>query len=169
MKPTIYFSEFLVPSIKDFEMEPQNVRRAYLACLVSYHFADVAHVHLKRGKSLKDVRAEIADISTAFWAIEGIANMAKHIELLDKKLRVRPIIGSAHVGASAAFTDGTYGSDGTSWTDSKAVVRVRDGVDVRLGPCSDEETPLLASLGRRSDGEQQLHELCALIGSSRPN
>ena len=48
VKPADYFREIVEPTIGEFIAEPKDVRRAYLACVVTFHFADAAAVHTKR-------------------------------------------------------------------------------------------------------------------------
>jgi hypothetical protein len=62
--------------------------------------------------------------------VRDIAVLAKH-QWLDPKRsgnRGRDLISQNHLeaGAGAAFDDGTYWSNGTSWIDTSNVVRVRD-------------------------------------------
>jgi uncharacterized protein YfiM (DUF2279 family) len=76
----------------------------------------------------------LIDDNDNFSMIFAIASAAKHLEAQDK--RHSALIGlradSADIGMSAAFTDGTYFSDGTSWNDMPNVVRVKkpDGMPI---------------------------------------
>jgi hypothetical protein len=131
MHPRDYFHDLIEPTLAEFEAEPTNIRRGYSACLFTYHFADAAAAHT--GRKQFEIVKELAKIAPVYEVVQGIANMAKHIELTRGK--VQPRIADTHTGSEAAFTDGTFWDDGTSWTDSEEVVRTRDSrghpIDVR--------------------------------------
>jgi hypothetical protein len=40
MKPSDYVASIIDPTIAEFEDEPTSLRRAYHACVVTWHFAD---------------------------------------------------------------------------------------------------------------------------------
>jgi hypothetical protein len=135
VKPSEYFRDIVEPTVADFEREPSSVRHAYLACIVTYHFADAVLAYTKRKGELGKIRKELAAIAPAFWTVEGIANMAKHVELTNDKLREKPRIEDTHVGPQAAFKGGVYWNGGIGWKGSQQVVRTKgeDGrfIDVR--------------------------------------
>jgi hypothetical protein len=101
MHPRDYLRELVEPAIKEFEAEPDNVRRAYTACLFAYHFADAVAVHGKpkdkaeRDRYLASIREELASSAPSFRTVEGIANMMKHVEL--DRGKVRPKMSDTHV------------------------------------------------------------------------
>jgi hypothetical protein len=129
MKPSEYFRDLVEPTIAEFEKEPESVRRAYAACVFTYHFADAAAVH--SGRKSHQIADELTGMTPAFGLVRDIANLTKHLVLDPKrpgnKGRPLPRMPDTHVGPEAAFTDGTFFSDGTSWSDSKPVVRTREG------------------------------------------
>lgn len=89
-----------------------------------YHFADVvAHV---RGKTAHEIAAEISDKIPEFHTIRAIANAGKHVEL--KRHPKSELIGlrAEHLvkGKAAAFSDGAYFGDGTTFSDMPDTVVV---------------------------------------------
>jgi hypothetical protein len=124
MTPSEYFHELVEPAINEFESYPSSIRHAYTACVLAYHFADA--VHIAKAKSKSSARRSLANIAPAFWIVEGVANMVKHIEVTGTK--VKPKIGDTHIGRAAAFTDGTLFSDGTSTSDADDVVKTKDDI-----------------------------------------
>lgn len=135
MRPAQYLDELVLPAIADFEAAPDSIRHAYAACMFAWHFADA--VKVDRGECLEEIRkaieacaADAASLSAAgrnpVRIIEGVATLAKHLEVTRHKRAFRPTSQDTHVGNEAAFTDGTYWSDGTSWSDARPVVRTRD-------------------------------------------
>jgi len=66
-----YLDEIVAPTIAEFENDPLSVRRALLACIVTFHTID----YLGR-QSLQKCRRESQD----FTFVEKIANAAKHHE-----------------------------------------------------------------------------------------
>jgi hypothetical protein len=122
MTPSEYFRELVEPTIAEFAANPASVRHAYAACVFVYHFADVVAVHTGRSKT--QVRREIAGIAAEFWTVEGVATVVKHLEAT--RTTVRPKAEDTHLGQAAAFSDGAYWSDGSSWAEMPTVVRTRD-------------------------------------------
>src|SRR5687768_14124080 len=127
MTPVTYFRELVEPAIEEFEAEPTSIRRAYTACMFAWHFADAVHVHCREPKDgIRNAIAAHARPEEAFWTVAGVANMAKHLELHDPSLPVKPKPEDLRVGLQPAWSDGTHWSDSTSWSDAEEVVMVRD-------------------------------------------
>jgi hypothetical protein len=125
MNPADYFNEFVEPTIQEFKDDPENIRRAYLACVVTFHFADC--VKEASSMELVAIRKDLEGRSGTFDLIGALANLSKHFQLDPRQHRMPISQTDIHVGPAAPFTDGTYFTDGTAWTDSPAVVRVRAG------------------------------------------
>ncbi len=128
MQVNEYWSRIVRPLIGRFELEPTSIELAFAACIAVYHVKDYLPLKL-------DLRYSwLIDDNDNFSMIFAIASAAKHLEAQDK--RHSALIGlradSADIGLSAAFTDGTYFSDGTSWNDMPNVVRVKkpDGMPI---------------------------------------
>jgi hypothetical protein len=125
MKPSDYMTGFVDPTIAEFEAEPNSVRRAYLACVVTWHFADC--VKEATSLELQKVREDLEAKCGTFNMIGALANLSKHFRLDPRRNRVLIDSSDIHVGPAAAFTDGSYWSDGTAWMDSPDVVRATKG------------------------------------------
>lgn len=135
MKPSEYFRELVEPAIVEFENDSTNIRRAYAASVFTYHFADAAAVYLRRDRT--GIEEDLERLTPAFALIRAIATMSKHLLLDPKRNKGRPMprIQDTHIGQAAAFSDGSFFSDGSSWTNNRNVVRTRDDnnrlVDIR--------------------------------------
>jgi hypothetical protein len=69
-----YLDQIVEPTLQDFIRNPNSVRRAYLACLVTYHAID-------RVKSPPgNLRKEWGKQSIAFTAMDLIAHRIKHVK-----------------------------------------------------------------------------------------
>ena len=127
MKPTAYFRELVEPSIEEFDAEPASIRRAYAACMFAWHFADAVHVDRREPKDgIRKAIASHAKPEAAFWMVAGVANMARHLELHDPHLPVKPKPEDMRVRRQFAWSDNTDWDDGTGWSDAKELVMVRD-------------------------------------------
>jgi hypothetical protein len=102
---------------------------------------------------LGKIREELAAIAPAFWTVEGIANMAKHFELTNNKLREKPRIEDTHVGPRAAFKSDAYWASGASWKDSEEVVRTKseDGRPIDVRHCVREARRAIETYLQRPD------------------
>lgn len=70
-----YVTEIAVPTVLEFFEEPTR-RRAYLACMVSYHTGDYL---AQKGRNQGDIaEAMEADIGVAFTVLQLVCNAAKH-------------------------------------------------------------------------------------------
>jgi hypothetical protein len=125
MKPSDYVTNIVEPTIDEFEAEPTSVRRAYQACVVTWHFADC--VREATSLELRKIRDDLESSCATFYMIGALANLSKHFRLDPRRNRVLISDSDVHVGPGAAFSDGTYWSDGTSWADSPDVVRATKG------------------------------------------
>ena len=79
MKPSEYFRALVEPTILEFESDPTNIRRAYAACLFTYHFADAVAVYL--GRKVSEIEDDLTKVAPEFRLVRAIANMSKHVVL----------------------------------------------------------------------------------------
>jgi hypothetical protein len=87
----------------------------------------VDHIAHEHNRDISDISKELIDIAPHFRWISDVANLAKHAELDTRRYKKRTIFTTfkaIHHGPSAAFSDGTYWDDGSSWTDATETVRV---------------------------------------------
>ncbi len=77
MTPVQYARDIVVPTVIEVRQKRWDRRRAYLACLVTYHLADFVVVELGLS-SPEDVRNSVG-ISDEFLAVEAINIEAKHV------------------------------------------------------------------------------------------
>lgn len=133
MRPSDYYRDFVLPTLREYDSEPTDIRRAYLASVILYHFCDCVEHFTNRKIRIASVFHDLVILSPHFQLIRDLAVLAKHFWLdptrPGNKGRWLPTLGDVHTGDEAAFDDGTYWDDGTSWTDSREVVRVRDAND----------------------------------------
>jgi hypothetical protein len=133
MHPRDYFNDLVKPAIEEFEAKPDSIRHAYIACLFAYHFADAAAVHRKpkdkpeRDRYFSEIRNDLAKSAPSFWMVEGVANMTKHIDLDNGK--VRPEIDYTHIATTRAVV--TRKDDGGTYRvvdfgPSRGLVSTRD-------------------------------------------
>ena len=125
MTATDYVISIVDPTSAEFEVEPASVRRAYQACAATWHFADC--VKEATLLELHKIRVDLEAKCGTFNMIGDLANLSKHFRLDPRPNRVLITLSDIHVGPAAAFTDGSYWSDGTAWTDSPDVVRAAKG------------------------------------------
>lgn len=129
MKPSEYYSSLVEPTIAEYESDPTNIRRAYAACLFTYHFADAAAVHL--GSKVSDVTDDLAKLAPEFILVRAIANMSKHVVLEPSLNKGRPIprIEDTNIGLSAPYEGGIYYDGGVGYEGADPVVRIKDDKD----------------------------------------
>ena len=77
-----YADEIVDPTIAEFENEPRSRRRAFLACVATFHLID--YVGKQR---LKDFRRECR----AFVAVERYAHALKHTKTGHRNSPVQPL------------------------------------------------------------------------------
>lgn len=115
--PKTYLEHIAQPLIDRFKSEPASFDLAMASCILLYHYADVVGA-LKQQKP-HVAAAEITAVVPKFDIVRALANAIKHVELTrhpgQKLVGLRA--DKLQVGPGAAFTDGTFFSDGTSWTD----------------------------------------------------
>ena len=103
--------------------------------MFTYHFADAVAVH--RGRQCKPaaIVRELAAITPAFETIQGVATMAKHVEVRDRNIPVRPKMADVHTAGEEFGWDDEFGGtvlwdDGNGgdlyWEGEDPVVCIRD-------------------------------------------
>ena len=82
MTPTEYINEIVEPTIREFHDERRCRRRAYLACIVTYHITDyLENVLEKAGEDKQQVRRKMKEACPdAFESVRSICNGTKHVE-----------------------------------------------------------------------------------------
>lgn len=123
--PEVYLSDLAQPLCSRFETEPTSYDLAIASCIILYHFSDVvAHV---RGKQPHDIAVEIAERIPEFHTIRAIANAGKHVELTRHPKPELIGLRAEHLvkGKTAAFSDGSFFSDSTTYSDMSETVLVQ--------------------------------------------
>lgn len=77
MKASEYASEIVVPTVAEFSRKRWDRRRAYLACLVTYHLADFVAVEL--GLEEPEPVRKAVGLSDQFRTVEALNIAAKHV------------------------------------------------------------------------------------------
>jgi hypothetical protein len=127
--PAVYLSDLARPLCRRFEAEPTSYDLAIASCIILYHFADVvAYVRNHKASAVAD---EIAGQIPEFHTVRAIANAGKHVELTwhPKSELVGLRAEDLQRGKAAAFSDGSYFSDGATWAGmpDTVVVETPDG------------------------------------------
>ncbi|MCX7364080.1 MAG: hypothetical protein NTV97_19860 [Alphaproteobacteria bacterium] len=128
MKPNIFLADICEPSVSDLEREPSSLRRAWVAVTALLHFADF--LAAERGLSVAAIRIEFYSTYPKFKLVKDIAIASKHFVVTHDGERKGLSVENTKVGASAAFSDGSYFSDGTSFADHRDVVRVEYNAEI---------------------------------------
>jgi hypothetical protein len=128
--PQVYISDLAEPLCRRFQAEPTSYDLAISSCIILYHFADVvAYVRSVKPRKVAD---EIAEQIPAFHTVRAIANAGKHVELTRHPRSELVGLRAEHLirGKGAAFSNGTYYSDGSTHSDEleTVVVETPDGV-----------------------------------------
>jgi hypothetical protein len=123
MKPSTYLEVICAPHLQAFEADPTAISKAWGAIVSLGQFAD--YLAADRNITKRAARKLIEAVFPQFDLVSDIANASKHFELSDPTRTSRAGYSIAHlkIGKSAAFSDGTFFSDGTSWVQSTDVVR----------------------------------------------
>jgi hypothetical protein len=116
-----YLDDVCEPNFEDFVREPTSVRKAWASATSLFHFIDCLAIH--RGQDVAKIKGEIALQFPTLHALADIANASKHFEL-NRGERTGLSADHFRVGSGAAFTDGSYFGDGSSFSESPDVIRV---------------------------------------------
>nr|WP_312164032.1 hypothetical protein [Brevundimonas diminuta] len=127
--PEVYLAELAEPLCRRFEAEPTSYDLAIASCIILFHYADVvAHVRAGKAPAIAD---QIALAVPAFHTVRAIANAGKHVELTRHPVKALVGLRAEHLtrGKGAAFSDSSFFSDGTTWSDmpETVVVETPDG------------------------------------------
>lgn len=74
MTPQQYMAEIVLPTVEDYVADTSSRRRAYLACIVTYHMED----YLKAAGVIDPHAAMMARCDGAWMVVKGVANGSKH-------------------------------------------------------------------------------------------
>lgn len=75
MDAATYLATIVEPTIAEFEAEPTSVRRAFLACVVTFHTID----RLAWPKRSRGLRAKLRETSRDFAVVDDVAHAMKHV------------------------------------------------------------------------------------------
>ena len=119
MTPDEYFHTIAEPTVAEFLAEPTSVRRALLACMACYHVIDALAV--QRAMKPEQIYPEMVAQQPSLLVIKAVALLAKHVQPTQSGFdetrfnHLNPDLG-------AAFSDGAYFDDGSTWADMPEVV-----------------------------------------------
>jgi hypothetical protein len=125
--PREYLDIICRPSFEEFRAEPSSIRKAWIAAAALYHFAD--YFEKSRNEEKATIRKRLADAFPKFQQLADIANASKHLEL-DRGPRTGLAARHFGIGNRAAFSDGTYFSDGTTLSGAREGIRVEFNGDI---------------------------------------
>lgn len=123
--PAEYYRVIIVPAVERFKREPADLGLCFSACIFLYHFCEVYAVHTS--SKLDDVKKSIASENPRFKLIHAVCLAAKHVKVTNKKLGAYAglMVTDSAIGKESAFSDGTFFTDTSSWSDASDVVRVQ--------------------------------------------
>lgn len=76
MDPKRYLEEIVAPTIAEYEADPLSVRRAFIACVVTFHAVD----YLPGSRSVASLRKEFGSACPGFATVDRIAHAFKHVQ-----------------------------------------------------------------------------------------
>lgn len=122
--PKVYLEELARPLCNRFAAEPESYELAISSCIIIYHFADV--LGYVREKPPHEACSIIIEKIPKFETIQALANAGKHVELTRHKNKALVGLRAEDItrGKAAAFSDGAYFSDGSSWAEMPVTVVV---------------------------------------------
>ena len=83
MDATQYADEIMDPTIAEFENDPRSTRRAFLACVATFHMIDYIAHPVDKAQRRGAFRRE----SPAFATVDRVAHAFKHMKTQDPKLQ----------------------------------------------------------------------------------
>ena len=104
MTPHEYATAIVVPTVREFLMERGDLRRAFLACVATYHLVDyLAHAHAAsnsskaasekaKNEAAHEIRSAVRAVcALSFDVVQGICNGTKHADLIPTREAPIPI------------------------------------------------------------------------------
>lgn len=128
MNPRQYLEEIVESNVADLVAEPTLVRRAWIATISLFHIEDYL-AGARKLKAKSSLRSELDLEFPQFAIVRDTANANKHFEL-DRGPRRGLSSRNLTIGKSAAFSDGSYFSDGTSFAERDDVARIEYGSEL---------------------------------------
>jgi hypothetical protein len=124
MTPREYLEAICIPSVEEFFREPTALRRAWTAVVALIHFEDylAAHRGLTEHNKIQ-LRRELDQGCPPLRFLRDVGNANKH-HRLTRGDHLGLSFDHIQVGKSAAFSDGSYFDDGSSFAEHDDVVRV---------------------------------------------
>ena len=83
-----YLETMVLPTIEEFGTVPSDRRRAFIACLVTFHTVD----YLTRPASPADLRARLRHASPDFALVDRVAHAFKHVASGHKNSAEMPLL-----------------------------------------------------------------------------
>lgn len=123
--PELYLENIIKPMVRRFEADPTAYDLGFACCVFLYHFCDV--VCAQSGGTPGDIKKQIATKDRNFDLVHAVAVAAKHVFVSDKRLAGYVGLRSddADIGRRAPFSDGSFFSDGTSFSEMPPAIRVK--------------------------------------------
>jgi hypothetical protein len=126
MTPQEFLDLICRPNVLAFEGEPTSISKAWSAVVALGQFADC--YAKDRGITVLTARADIEKEFRRFGLLTDVSVANKHFEVKRKQSgRMGLSIKHQGIGKGAAYSDGTYHSDGTSFAEHPDVVRIDFG------------------------------------------
>ena len=127
--PAEYVRIIVKPSVQRFLQEPKAFDLGFAACIFLDHFCDVYGLHTFGSSSnpKESAAAAIRKINPLIEVIHAVSVAAKHVNVQypKKSIYVGFMVDHAEIGRSAAHSDGSYFSDGSSYYDMPDVLRIK--------------------------------------------
>lgn len=128
MDHEIYFHVVVCEAIDACAQNQSSLWHAYAACTLTYHLHE--HIAASFGVSATAILNEIKAEFPEMHELQAIATASKHGKSSNKNHKyIGLTLSDIYVGKSAAFSDGTYFSDGSSYAEHppSVVVATPDG------------------------------------------
>jgi hypothetical protein len=113
-----YADEVMDPTIAEFENEPRSRRRAFIACLVTFHLID--YIDAQRRKEL---RQEFRGDCPAFAVVDRVTHAFKHVTTGHPQSPIQPLAAGQVIERPPA-TRGQAVWDLSLWDDAVGGVTI---------------------------------------------
>ncbi len=123
--PKLYLDNIVKPMVRRLETETAAYDLAFSCCVLVYHFCDV--LAKATGEKVGAVRNRIVAADKNFEIVHAVVVAAKHVTVSDRVFGNYVGLRSddAEIGSAAAFSDGSFFDDGSSFSDMPDVVRIK--------------------------------------------